>query len=852
MPTVPPLPSLPIDAVLPQIRAALAASTRLVVEAPPGAGKTTRVPPALLDEAWLEKRRIVMLEPRRLAAKSAARHMAALLGEEAGRRIGYRTALEGRESAATRILVVTEGILTRMIQSDPALEGVGCVIFDEAHERSLHADLGLALCLESQEALRPDLRLIVMSATLDGGRMAAFLGGCPRVEARGRSFPVAVRYRPPSRPGTPCEELAAQAVQEALREESGSILVFLPGAGEIRRTAERLLPALPPGTALRPLYGDLSPEEQDAAVAPARHGGRKVVLATNIAESSLTIEGVRVVVDSGLARTLRFEPAWGMSRLVTERISRASADQRCGRAGRLEQGLCLRLWPEREQAALRPEATPEILEADLASLCLEVAVWGLRVDEVPASLRWLDAPPGIAWEQARQLLRALGALDREDRATKRGRMMANLPLHPRLAHMVLEGKEQGRGPQACALAALFAERDPLRGGAGADLSSRLAFILDRPGSGAERGGNVGRIREQMRRIALRAGIDLKAGASSGTLDPGPLLALAWPERVALRRGPGGYLMRNGRGAVLHPDDPLGAHACLAIAEAQGGERLADARIRLAAPLSRQDLENLFAEEIILEERIAWDEARQAVSARRLRRLDALVLEETPLPDPDPEQVRAVLLEALSGLGAQVLPWTEEQQRLRGRIAFARGLEERGLTPALGWPDCSDAALSATLPDWLGPFLGDADRLGRVTPAMLGAALAALLPWPLPAKLDELAPEALDVPSGRRIPLEYGAAGQVAQAPVLAVKLQELFGLTATPSVAGGRVPVTLHLLSPAGRPVQVTSDLAGFWQNGYPAVRAELRGRYPKHPWPEDPLTAPPTRRTKRELHRAG
>ncbi len=835
--------TLPIDSVLPRIRESLAASPRLVVEAPPGAGKTTRVPLALLHEPWLAGRKILMLEPRRLAAKATARHMASLLGEEAGGTVGFRTALEAKDGPATRILVLTEGILTRMIQSDPSLEGAGCVIFDEFHERSLHADLGLALCLDSQEALRPDLRLIVMSATLDGEALAAFLGDCTRVTAQGRSFPVTVRYLPPSRPNLRCEDLVAPAVMQALREETGGILAFLPGTGEIRRTAERLAQALPPGAVLRPLYGDLPPGEQDAAVAPAKSGERKVVLATNIAESSLTIEGVRVVVDSGLARTMRFEPAWGMSRLVTERIAKASADQRCGRAGRLEKGLCLRLWSEREQPLLRPGITPEILEADLASLCLEAAVWGLRVSEAPAALRWLDAPPNDAWEQARLLLRGLGALDRDDRATKRGRIMATLPLHPRLAHMVLEGKERGQGLHACALAALFAERDPLRGAEGADLSTRLALILDARGKTAG-GGAVGSIREQMRRIANRAGIGAKTALGEDA-DVGPLLALAWPERVALRRGPGSYLMRGGRGAALRPDDPLAAHECLAIAKLQGLESHADAVIRLAAPLSRREVESLFGEDITTEDRIAWDEERRAVSARRLRRLDALVLDENPLQNPDPERVRAALLAALAALGAAALPWTEEQLRLRQRVLFARGLQERGLAPAAGWPDLSDAALSDNLADWLGPYLGAADRLGRINPDMLGSALAALLPWPLPAKLDALAPADLVAPSGSHIALDYGPAPD---APVMAVKLQEMFGLTETPAVGGGRVPVTLHLLSPAGRPVQVTRDLAGFWQNGYSVVRAELRGRYPKHPWPDNPLTAVPTKRTKKAM----
>lgn len=893
---------LPIDAVLPRVASELEQNPRLILEAAPGAGKTTRVPLALYQSPWLGGRKIVMLEPRRLAARAAARYMARLLGEDVGRTVGYRTALDGRESEQTRILVVTEGILTRLIQADPDLKGVGCLIFDEFHERSLHADLGLALSLECQQALRPDLRLVVMSATLDSDPLVRLLYPCSRLALEGRGFPVAVRYLAPARPGLSCEEQALAAIYLALREESGSLLVFLPGAAEIRRTAMRLAPAaLPRGAVVLPLYGDLSSAAQDAAVAPSAPGERKIVLATNIAESSLTIEGVRIVIDAGLVRRQRVDPALGMNRLVTERVSRASAEQRCGRAGRSEPGLCLRLWPEHEQAALQARTRPDILDSDLASLCLELAVWGVPVaDAPPDGLPFLDAPPEPAWRQAVRLLRDLGALDAAGRATARGRAIAVLPLHPRLAHMVLEGAKNGLGVTACALAALLSERDPLRTGdgpaasqTGADVGPRLALLLDDPRTDAPRSesGLLRRLREQMRRIAARAGIDLpRAGreAAETASEAGVLLALAWPERVALRRASSSYLMANGRGAALAPGDPLAAQPCLAVAALDlGGAGNADARIHLAAPLGMEDIERLFADRIVWENAVVWDTERQAVSARVLRRLDALVLAEAPLADPPLDTIRAVLLDALQKLGTAVLPWTPELTAWRQRVRFARGLvllerrargdsscvraaesagqggntwPERATPDDAHWPDLSDAALEATLPDWLGPYLEGIDRIGRISPALLGDALRGLLSWNLARRLDDLAPEELTVPSGSRIRLAYGDAADEMErmaadpgaacgelpGPVLAVKLQELFGLETTPAVGGGRVPVVVHLLSPAGRPVQITRDLGGFWKNSYAAVRADLRGRYPKHPWPDDPLSARPTRHTKK------
>lgn len=855
-PVFSPPASLPIDAVLPGIVAALAdAATppRLVIAASPGAGKTTRVPLALLDAPWACGQRLILLEPRRIAARAAARHMARLLGEDVGRTVGYRTALDSRESSASRILVVTEGVLTRMIQADPELGGIACLMFDEFHERSLQADLGLALSLDCQQALRPDLRLVIMSATLDGQPMDALLGSHTRITAEGRSFPVTTRYLPPVRPGMRVDEQALVAIRETLRAESGSMLVFLPGVAEIRRVASALAGSVPAGVLVRPLYGDLPPDEQDAAVAPAAPGERKIVLATNIAESSLTIEGVRIVIDTGLTRRQQVEPAWGMSRLVTERVSRAAAEQRRGRAGRLEPGICLRLWPEHEHAALPERSRPDMLVDDLTQLCLELALWGVSD---PSALHWLDPPPAQAWHEARRLLCALDALDDAGRVTARGRAMAALPLHPRLAHMVLEGKARGQGMTACALAVMLAERDPLRtthGGGprpGVDINPRLSLLVDAPAQAAP--GPIRRVREQMRRLAQRAGIDPAAAAHEHP-DCGALLALAWPERVALRRLPGKYLMANGRGAELPQDDPLAAQTCLAVAALDANN--ADARIHLAAPLDRAELETLFAAQIVTEPLITWDMERQAVSARLVRRMGALTLAEKPLPDPPSEQVRAVLLEAIRAQGLSALPWSPELRTWLDRVRFVGALCVQGLVSARSgdpaWPDVSDAALLATLPDWLGPYLDGVDRLSGLTPPLVTVALHALVPWELARRLDALAPEHLRVPSGSSIPLDYSNAGvsaAEATGPILAVKLQELFGLAHTPAVAEGAVPVVVHMLSPAGRPVQITKDLAGFWKQGYAAVRAELRGRYPKHPWPDDPMTAVPTRHTKKRM----
>jgi ATP-dependent helicase HrpB len=830
-----PLPStgLPIESVLPRLRDALRGGTAAVLQAPPGAGKTTVVPLALLDEAWLGGRKIVMLEPRRLAARAAAHRMAQLLGDRIGETVGYRIRMETRVGAATRIEVVTEGVLTRMLQHDPALEGVGIVIFDEFHERSLHADLGLALTLQSRGLLRDDLRVLVMSATLDGGPVAALLGDAPIVTSEGRAHPVETRWLP-RRPEGRIEGAVARTVRQALEMEEGDVLVFLPGAGEIRRVEEMLsVDGLPGGVRIYPLFGNLAQEEQDAAIRPSPPGLRKVVLATSIAETSLTIEGVRVVVDSGLMRVPRFSPRTGMTRLETVTVSRASADQRRGRAGRLGPGLCWRMWTEAEDAALQPYRPPEILEADLAPLALELAAWGVAD---PAELQWLDPPPAASFAQARELLAELGALDASGAVAPHGRAMAALPLHPRLAHMLLRAREMRLGATACDLAALLAERDVLRGdGRAPDADVRLRLAALR-GRGAIAGASVDhgalhRVRAEARdlRRHLRA--------SDGEADDeaaGVLLAFAYPDRVAQRRpGAGGrYLLRNGRGAAFPEPQSLSEQPYLVAAELDDAGR--EGRIALAAPLTLAEIERHFADQVVTDESVAWDEAAGAVRARRAERLGAIVLREAPLADPDPQRIADALVAAVRQAGIAALPWSTSAAQLRERIAFLHLHDP-------SFPDASDAALEAGMGEWLAPHLFGMRKMDEVRRLDLVPVLEAMLSWEQRRRLDELAPTYVQVPSGSRIPIDYANA----EAPVLAVRLQEVFGWTETPRIAGGRVPLTLHLLSPAHRPVQVTRDLASFWRTGYFDVKKDLKGRYPKHYWPDDPLVAEATARAK-------
>jgi ATP-dependent helicase HrpB len=828
--------SLPIGAALPELRAALDQRGAAVLEAPPGAGKTTLVPLALLDAAWLKGEKILMLEPRRLATRAAARRMASMLGEEVGATVGFRTRLETRVGPKTRIEVITEGILARMLQRDAALDGVGVVIFDEYHERSLDADLGLALTLETRRYLREELRLLVMSATLDGERVAALIDA-PRVTSAGRSFPIELRYRDRP-PQDRFEAGVASAIRRALDADDGSILVFLPGGAEIRRV-ERLLGDLGGDIIVAPLYGDLPPTAQDAALAPAPNGRRKVVLATSIAETSLTIEGIRIVIDGGLARGPRFDPSSAMTRLVTTRVSQAAAAQRAGRAGRLEPGIAYRLWPEREQAQLAPYAPPEIREADLAPLLLTLAASG---NGDPAALSWLDPPPAAALAQARTLLIDLAALDETGRITKEGEAVAALPLHPRLAHMAITANARGQGRLACAIAALLMERDILRAAPqvrDADLRLRIDLMNERgaardlpPGLSLDRGG-LQRARDAARQIERQ--LRVKSGESIDAAETGGVLALAYPDRIAQSRGAAGqFRLASGGGAELPANDPLAKEEFLAVAELDGARKTA--RIFLAAPLSRAAIEEDFVARIVTNDSIQWDTQSAAVLARRRRMLDALVLDDQPLRDTPPEQIATALLAGIRELSLAALPWSREANGFRTRVDF--------LHRTLGdqWPDFSDSALLLSLEEWLAPYLIGITRRAQFNQIDLAEALGARLDYGQRRQLDALAPAHIEVPSGSRIAIDY-AAGDV---PVLAVKLQEMFGATSTPSIAQGKVPLLIHLLSPAGRPLQVTRDLATFWQNVYPQIRGEMRGRYPRHPWPDDPLTAPPTARTKR------
>ena len=832
---------LPIDEALPALRAALRGHRNAVLQAPPGAGKTTRVPLALLDERWLDGRRIVMLEPRRLATRAAARFMAASRGEAAGETVGFRVRGESRVGPRTRVEVVTEGILTRRIRRDPGLEDVGLLIFDEFHERSIHADLGLALALQSQELVRDDLRILVMSATLDEAPVAALLGDAPVVRSEGRAFPVATRYLPRRRDAALESDVAA-AVARAVSEEEGDVLVFLPGAAEIRRVADGLADRLPaPPPRLCPLFGDLPGAEQDRAIQPSPPGERKVVLATNIAQTSLTIDGVRVVIDAGLSRVPVFSPRTGMTRLETVRVSRASADQRRGRAGRLAPGVCYRLWHEHESLHLVPHDPPEILSADLAPVALELAASGV-VD--PGELRWLDPPPAAAFRQARELLRELGALDDGGRITSHGRTLSDFGTHPRLAHLMVRGAELSAQDMAPVVAALLEERDILRGEGGpppADFALRVDAVRARGGRSAPAGcrvdaGAVRRVQESASRwrSTLRASAPAPAGTSS-TPGLGLLLALAYPDRIAQRRAGQRtrYLMRNGQGAVLGDPAAFGDAPYLVIAETDG--RLPESRIYTAAPVELAEIETQFGDQMASDDEYVWDEQRNAVAARRVTRLGAIALREGHIPNPDPERVAGVLAQELLRRGIANLPWNEAANSLRQRVKFLR-------TADAGWPDLSDDALTAAADAWLTPVLVGLRTLDEVGRADLAGSLAAMLTWEQRASLDTLAPTHVVVPTGSRIAVDYSTP----ETPVLAVRLQELFGLAETPTVAGGRVPLTLHLLSPARRPVQVTRDLAGFWRNSYFDVRKELRGRYPKHYWPDDPLAAEPTRRTKR------
>ena len=824
----------------------LEASPSLVVQAPPGAGKTTRVPLALLNAPLLENRRIVMLEPRRLAAANAARWMAACLGEEVGKTVGYTIRFDRRVSSETRIEVVTEGVLTRRLQTDPLLDGVGMVIFDEFHERSLNADTALALCLDVQEGLRSDLMLVVMSATLDGGPVARLLDDAPMITSEGRSFPVDVKYLPQPVEGDSAE-IAAHAVRRALAETEGDILVFLPGGGEIRRCRKMLEAGAGQTFLVCPLYGDLPFAEQERAILPADR--RKVVLATNIAETSLTIEGVRVVIDSGWSRQLKYDPATGLNRLVTLRLSAASAAQRAGRGGRQGPGVCYRLWTEHTQQSLVPFTPPEILMADLAGLALDLALWGVAD---ASSLRWLDPPPAPALNEGRRLLARLGALDAAGRITFHGKAMANLPVHPRLAHMLLYARDRGYGPLACDLAALLGERDIFRaalsGGrklaSDSDLLDRVEALVRWRGKYA---GDVGwsgvdpaacrtvdRAAAHLRRLM---GVKMDEAHPSAEVT-GLLLAQAYPDRIARQREKGSerYLLENGQGCVLSPRSALHDQPFLVAVNMEGSER-GDGVIHLASAVSRELLRRELAAAITRQRVVDWDRQQGRVTAREEERLGCLVLNSRPL-SPSLDELRAAVVRGVKdGPGLSALNWTVELEQFRARVGFLARL-----FPAEGWPDLSDKALLASLEEWLGPCLAGLKTLSGLAGLDLMTPLKGLLTWQQARRLDEGAPTHLPVPSGSRIALHYSIDGP----PVLAVKLQELFGLADTPTVAWGKVPVVLHLLSPARRPVQVTQDLKGFWNSVYPEVKKELKGRYPRHPWPDDPWRAVPTRHVKK------
>ncbi|MFC5420628.1 ATP-dependent helicase HrpB [Bosea eneae] len=822
--------ALPIDAVLDALASSLRETPNAVLVAPPGAGKTTRVPLALLDQPWAEGGKLIVLEPRRLAARGAANRMAQTLGERVGETVGLRVRLGSKIGPKTRIEVVTEGVFARMILDDPTLDGVAAVLFDEFHERSLDADFGLALALDAQAGLREDLRILVMSATLDGARVAKLLGDAEVIESEGRAYPVETRYlgRDPLKR---IEDQVTEAVLQALNEQAGSLLVFLPGQGEIRRVEERLREKIrDPAIEIAPLYGALDQSEQDRAVLPAPKGRRKVVLATSIAETSLTIEGVRVVIDSGLARVPLYEPDIGVTRLVTQRASRAACDQRRGRAGRTEPGICYRLWEEAGNGALEAFARPEILSADLAPLLLDCAAWGVSD---PTTLAFLDPPPAPALKEAGTLLGDLDALDPDGRITEDGKALQVLPLPPRLAHMVVGAAHHRQAEPAALLAALLVERG--LGGDAIDLSERLERF------GRERGGRAADMRRLAEGWARQAASKVAAGTEQ-PLSPGFLLGLAFPDRVAKARQPGSgqYLLANGRGAALEPGQRLAREPYLVVGEMTGSAQ--QARILSAAAITEAEIAALAASGLIrigLSERneTVFDRPARALRARAVRKYGALVLAERPLPVEASAENAAVLAKGIAALGIEMLPWSKAQAQLRQRVAFLRAAEGEDA----GWPDLSDGGLAETVVDWLAPHIAGRNSLAAIAAGDLDTALSALLPWELKRRLDVEAPTHFTAPTGSQLAVDYGAEA----GPTISVRVQELYGLAKHPSLAGGRVPLVLELLSPAHRPIQVTRDLPGFWCGSWAAVKSEMKGRYPRHPWPDDPAAAAPTTRAK-------
>jgi ATP-dependent helicase HrpB len=860
---------LPVTLVIPDLIRALTFEKRAVLQAPPGAGKTTFVPLALLDQPWLAGKKIVMLEPRRLAAKACAAHMAGMLGEKPGQTVGYQIRMERRIGPGTRIEVITEGILTRRIQADPSLERVGLVIFDEFHERHIHSDLGLAFCLEAAGVFNEDLRILVMSATMDTAAMSTLMEDAPILSSQGRTYPVVTHYLSPEA-AAPARRNFYQnqdryrgirsacllAVEKGLSDESGDILVFLPGVREIRNLArelEGLLPVSQPGQpcpeiSILPLYGNLSRADQTAAIAPSEPGHRKIVLATAIAETSLTIEGVRVVVDTGLMRVPRFSPGTGMGQLDTIFVSRASADQRRGRAGRTGPGVCYRIWTAHQDLGLIPFNRPEILSADLTSLVLELAQWGVSD---PKTLKWLDLPPKTSFDHAKALLMQLKGLDTHGRITPHGRRFLSAGVHPRLAHMILRADQMGQGRLACRLAALLGERDILLGDFDPDIRLRLE-VLSSLSSGRfssrfykKRGGEATGFNESLARTILKNAAkiekDLNINSTGTNMElSGCVLAFAWPGRVAKKRNNKdlSFLMASGSGAFFRSANSLSFLSYIVAIHLDGNPR--NAGIFLAAPYSKKDLEQNFKDQIKTREECLWNKQTQSVQAVLKTCYGKLVIREKTVATPNLEAVRAGMIQGIRETGLGMLPWTKKLRHFQERVVF---LKNCGHFPGL--PDLSDMALSETLAQWLGPFLDHVHSAAGLKQVDLSSALTSLLTWEEQQILHLHAPTHLTVPSGSRVSLQYRGDNGLLESPVLAVRLQEMFGLTKSPAIARGKIPITLHLLSPAGRPVQITQDLESFWKNTYRAVKKDLMGRYPKHYWPENPLSALATHRVK-------
>lgn len=843
--------SLPIFSVLSDLVLAIQNHDALVLEAPPGAGKTTQVPLALLDQPWLGDQKIIVLEPRRLAAKTAAERMAEQLGEKIGETVGYRVRLDSKIGPDTRIEIVTEGILTRLLQSDPSLEGYGLVIFDEFHERSLDADLGLALTLQSREIFRDDqpLKLLVMSATLDGKRIAELLDNAPIIKSEGRSYPVQSIYC--GQPGEfeRLEQKTTNTIINALKEQSGSLLCFLPGSGEIARVAESLETQLKmsdlDNIIITPLYGDLSLQQQHAAINPAEDGIRKVVLATNIAETSLTIQGVQIVVDSGLCKVARYDPNTAMNRLFTRRISVASATQRAGRAGRLSPGVCYRLWNEGQQEQLSAFQAPEIAQADLTPLALQLFSWGVKD---PRELAWLDLPPKGTFEQAKSTLYRLGALSDQDQVTPHGEMMASLPAHPRISHMLIKGHELGLTEKACQIAALLMERDPFNRN-GADISLRLDWLSSKPD---RHKGAWHRINQQFRHYQrLCKQLDITSsptGKIPENMAAGLLLAFAFPDRISKQRSTGSAYYRTsiGRACELTDSDALSKNQWLTIAQVTSHEHKATDKITMAASVSPDLIQLYMPEQCSIRDTVAWNTSGDRLLQESQTCIGSLVWKSEAISAPSPDAITAATIELIRKRGLTCLPWTEELHAWKQRVIFLYLETEKNASDSIAapnpWPDLRDNWLLANLEQWLGPYLHNISHVNHLKKLELKSILQALLPWPLPQDLENLAPERIQVPSGSRIKIDYSQSP-----PALAVKLQEMFGCKETPVIARG-VALQVHLLSPARRPLQVTQDLESFWKNAYTEVQKEMKGRYPKHPWPDNPLEAIATAKTKRKI----